>query len=202
MPLTQYVPKAMVEINGVSLISGLIRQLRPTVGNVSITVGYKGNELAKHVIEENVSAVYNTNNQGDCWWIFNTPMRFINEPVIVFVCDIIIDLDLNFIYNSYLSQRSPACMLIPIPVPENAGGHYIIGEGGFVQSFSRDCISDKLASGIFVVNPGRINQLLKNDEDTTDKLWNSLAGLKELRYSSNYQRRWGTVNTVEQLEAI
>lgn len=199
MPLTQYVPKAMVEINGVSLISGLIRQLKPAVKNIIVTAGYKGNDVAKHVFEENVSAVYNTNNQGDSWWLFNTPMQFINEPVIVFTCDLVVDLDLNFIYEHYISLGSPVCMLIPIVAPENVGGHFLVGEDNMVKSLSSDRVSNMLASGIFVINPCRVNALLTNG-DTADKIWSVLTNLGELRYSPYYQRKWGTVNTVEQLE--
>lgn len=176
MPLTRYILKAMVQINGNTLLSNLIKQLRPQVTNIFITAGYMGNDLAKHAMEEQVSAIYNTNNKDDGWWLFNTPMKFINEPVIVLACDLILDLDLEFIYNCYIEQGSPTCMLVPIMPVENAEGHYIHGDKGIVHRFSRTDRSGNFASGIFVINPCRVN-----------------AGIKQHRRNMEHpDQDWGT----------
>lgn len=202
LPLTQYIHKAMLQVNGATIIAGLIRQIKATIGNISVTVGHKGNELAKHAIEEGVSAIYNTSQQSDAWWLFNTPLRHVNEPVIVFACDLVVrDLQLDFIYRSYLEQGEPACMLVPVtPVPD-VTGDFITGSNGLVTTLSRTPPTGLLASGIFVINPFRINALLQN-ADNINQIWDLLVRIGQLHHSSLYPGSWSTVNTIEQLEAV
>lgn len=201
LPLTDYIPKAMVEVKGVTLIAGLIRQLRPAVSQVVVTVGYKGDRLAKHVIDEGVSAIFETTGKSDCWWVFNTLMRYVDEPVIVLACDLVVELDLKFIYDAYVSTGSPICMMIPIAVPGEAAGHFIIGEGGKVSQFSRKKISNLLASGIYVLNPRRVNEVVKCAENV-DQMWASLMQAGELFCSPTYVYNWYTIDTIEQLRQV
>ena len=80
-PLTNIIPKPMAPLWGSTLIANGIKKLVPHVPNLHITVGYKGAELAKHVIELGVHSVFNTEGKGNSWWIFNTLLASINEPV-------------------------------------------------------------------------------------------------------------------------
>ena len=65
MPLTEIVPKAMVPYNGSTLIAIGIDKIRKHIPNIYITVGYKGAMLAKHVIEHNVSGIFNTEGRDN-----------------------------------------------------------------------------------------------------------------------------------------
>ena len=87
MPLTDIVPKAMVPYNGSTLIATGISKIRKHIPNIYITVGYKGAMLAKHVIEHNVSAIFNTEGKDNAWWIFNTLLKHLDEPIFVLTCD-------------------------------------------------------------------------------------------------------------------
>src|SRR5262245_10638064 len=87
MPLTKDTSKAMITINNFPLIAHTIRQLIHVIPNVAITVGYKGSDLARFVIDEGSSMIFNTNGHGNAWWIFNTLMSHIDEPVLVLTCD-------------------------------------------------------------------------------------------------------------------
>ena len=60
MPLTKKIPKAMVKIKNQTLILKGIKRLHSYIKNIHITVGYKGSLLAKHVIENKVKSVINT----------------------------------------------------------------------------------------------------------------------------------------------
>ena len=77
MPITKKIPKAMVKIKNQTLILRGIKRLHKYIKNIHITVGYKGSLLAKHVIENNVKSVINTNKKGNAWWIFNFPFKLI-----------------------------------------------------------------------------------------------------------------------------
>ena len=56
-----------------------------------------------------VNSVFNTNNKGNSWWLYNTLMSKINEPILVLKCDNIFRIDFKKIYDEYINLKSPAC---------------------------------------------------------------------------------------------
>ncbi len=57
-----------------------IRRIRGHIDVIHITVGYKGPKLAEHVIDLGVDCVYNTSGKGNSWWIYNTMLKYLDEP--------------------------------------------------------------------------------------------------------------------------
>src|ERR1039457_1443066 len=94
-PLTDLIPKAMISYNGSTLISDGIEKVRKSIQNIHVTVGYKGEVLAQHVVQYNVSSVFTTHEKGNAWWVYNTIMKHLNEPVFVLTCDNVTDIDFN-----------------------------------------------------------------------------------------------------------
>jgi MurNAc alpha-1-phosphate uridylyltransferase len=201
MPMTLNLPKPMVEMTGETIISKSLKQLKEQVPKIAITVGYHGALLAKHVIEENVSAVFNTNGHGNCWWLFNTLMKYLNEPVLVLTCDNIVKIDISFIIDEYIRLGSPDCMFVPVGPVEGIEGDYIFGENNLVNSLSRERPTPFFCSGIQLLNPVAINRSIPECDDFND-LWNLLIESKKLYFSSIYPHPWYSINTIEQLLAI
>ena len=114
MPKTKRIPKAMVKIKNQTLILKGIKKIQKYIRNIHITVGYKGSLLAKHVIENKVNSVINTDKKGNTWWIFNFPFKHINQPVFVLTCDNITNIDFNLIEKDYVKKGKPECFLIPV----------------------------------------------------------------------------------------
>ena len=125
MPRTKKIPKAMVKIKNQTLILKGIKKIQKYIKNIHITVGYKGSMLAKHVIENKVNSVINTNKKGNAWWIFNFPFNQLNEPVFVLTCDNITNIDFNLIEKDYKKKNNPECFLIPVKPIKNLEGDYI-----------------------------------------------------------------------------
>ena len=201
MPLTDSIPKAMAKFGSSTLILNGINKVRKRIKNIHITVGYKKSDLAKYVIENDVSTVINTQGQGNSWWIFNSLLKNIDEPVFVLTCDNIIDLDFEILEKDYFEQGAPACMVVPvIPVP-GLEGDYIHEEDNFVKELNREKESEKYCSGIQIINPAKINKIVSREDDF-NKLWLKLIELKELKCSKIYPSKWYTVDTMEQLEKI
>jgi NDP-sugar pyrophosphorylase family protein len=201
MPLTDIVPKAMVPYNGSTLIATGIQKIRKHVPNIYITVGYKGAMLAKHVIEQNVTGIFNTEGKDNAWWIFNTLLKNLNEPVFVLTCDNVTELDFEMIADEYHSFDDPACMVVPVsPVP-GLEGDYILHKDNVVKRLSRHQPTDIYCSGIQVVHPAKINTLLKPVDNFYD-LWNALMELEQLYCSRTLPSKWFAVDTVEQLNKI
>ena len=104
-PITNTIPKAMAPIKGSTLIANGLAKLSKYFNNVHITVGYKGALLASHVIDLKVHTIFNTNQKGNSWWLYNTLMKKIDEPVFVLTCDNIFQISFQkLIYYCLLSH--------------------------------------------------------------------------------------------------
>ncbi len=201
MPLTNDIPKAMAKLGNTTLIANSIEKLKKSSLHIHITVGYRGAELAKHVIEHDVSSIFNTEGQGNAWWIFNTLMKDLNEPVLLLTCDNIIELNLDLIYKDYLSLNSPACMVVPVkPVP-GLEGDYIFHDKNRVIELNRHKPSEMYCSGIQLLNPAMINKYCTPTDDFYS-LWMQLIQQNQLFCSNIYPEKWFTVDTMEQLAIV
>ena len=199
MPKTKKIPKAMVKIKNQTLILKGIKKIQKYIKDIHITVGYKGSMLAKHVIENRVSSVINTDKKGNAWWIFNFPFKHINEPVFVLTCDNITNIDFNLIEKDYLKKGKPECFLIPVKPIKKLEGDFIHRKKNIVTNLSRKIKSDIYCSGIQVVNPYKINQIIKQTS-TFNQLWKKLIIKKKLKVSDVQPKKWFTIDNAFQLK--
>lgn len=200
-PLTDAIPKPMAPYNGTTLIARGIERLAHRLKHIYVTVGYKKAMLAQHVIEHGASAVFNTEGQGNCWWIYNTLLKHLDEPVLVLTCDNVVDLDFALLDESYRKLNSPACMLVPVrPVP-GLEGDFIYHENHVVTEISRLRETEIYCSGIQLLNPYRLNQITTGGESFYN-VWQQLIGQKQLLVSSVYPKKWFAVDTIEQLATL
>ena len=201
MPLTANIPKPMASFKDSTLIANAINRIHSHIGNIHITVGYKGAALAQHVIEHGVSSIFNTEGKGNAWWIFNTLMRNLDEPVLVLTCDNVVELDIDLISKDYRSFNNPACMVVPVKPVKGLDGDFIIHNNNCVTELNRHKPSDIYCSGIQVLNPVRINSLC-NPSDDFYSVWAQLIALKQLYSSNVYPKKWYAVDTLEQLDQV
>ena len=198
MPKTKKIPKAMVKIKNQTLILKGIKKIQKYIKNIHITVGYKGSMLAKHVIEHRVSSVINTDKKGNAWWIFNFPFKYINEPVFVLTCDNITKIDFNLIEKDYIKKGSPECFLVPVKPVDKLEGDYIHKKKNLVISLSRKKKSEIYCSGIQIINPYKINKIMKNKYNF-NQVWTRLIAKKKLKVSDILPRKWFTIDKISQL---
>jgi NDP-sugar pyrophosphorylase family protein len=199
VPLTNDIPKAMAKYRNTTLIANSIDHLKKNSQHIYITVGYKGADLAKHVIENDVSGILNTEGKGNAWWIFNTLIKHLDEPVLVLTCDNIIDLDMDRIYEDYVSMNKPACMVVPVKPVDGLEGDYIFHDNNRVTELNRFKPSDSYCSGIQLLNPALINKHCTTTEDFYS-VWTQLIEKNMLYCSRVYPKKWFTVDTMAQLE--
>jgi len=197
-PLTNVIPKPMAPLWGSTLIANGIEKLLPHIPNLHITVGYKGSDLAKHVIELGVHSVFNTEGKGNSWWIFNTLMKLVNEPVLVLTSDNVTDLNIKLLLSEYERLNSPACMVVPVLPVEGLVGDYIHHKNNLVLKLDRYDPTATYCSGIQVLNPAKINDLMDPVEDFGE-CWSALIEKNQLFSSSVLPEKWFTVDTLEQL---
>ena len=200
-PLTDKIPKAMIKFKQSTLISRGINKLKKKFKNIHISVGYKGPILAKHLIENNVSTIFNTEGHGNCWWIFNTIIKYLNKPILVLTCDNITNIDFKKIEKDYLKKNSPPCMLIPVNPIKDLDGDYIFHKNNIVHNLSRNKISNIYCSGIQILNPFIINKIIKPCVDF-NLLWKNLIKKKRLLVSDQMPKKWFTVDNIKQFKRL
>ncbi len=201
MPLTASIPKPMVSFRDTTLIAHAIGKIHHHIPNIHITVGYKGADLARHVIEHGVSSIFNTEGKGNAWWLFNTLVKNLDEPVLVLTCDNVVELDLELIGKDYESFNNPACMVVPVKPVEGLDGDFIFHENNCVTELNRHKPSDIYCSGIQVLNPSLVNKLCSPAEDFY-AVWKQLIGQRQLYSSNIYPKTWYAIDTLEQLGEI
>jgi len=200
-PLTEAIPKPMAPYNGTTLIARGISRLAERIEHIHVTVGYKKAMLAQHVIEHGARSVFNTEGRGNCWWLYNTLLKSLDEPMFVLTCDNVVDINFDLLEKSYLSLGSPVCMLVPVrPVP-GLDGDYVFHENNIVTEITRLKPAEIYCSGIQVLNPYRLNQITREAESFYDA-WQQLINQRQLCVSSVYPDKWFAVDTIEQLTTL
>lgn len=200
-PLTDDIPKPMAPYAGSTLIANGIEKIRDRVSHIHVTVGYKKAMLAQHVIEHGACSVFNTEGHSNSWWIYNTLLKDLDQPIYVLTSDNVVDLDFDLIEENYHALGNPACMLVPVKPVEGLEGDYIFHDNHLVTELNRYKPSDIYCSGIQILNPARVNELTVEGEDFYS-VWHQLIEKKQLKSSSVYPKKWFTVDTVAQLTAL
>ncbi len=201
MPLTQTIPKPLAPYLDSTLIAEGIKQIRPFIPNIHITVGYKGNIVAKYVIDQGVRSVLNTSGKDNAWWVYNTLLKHLNEPVLVLTCDNVIRLEFEKLVEEYFRMKQPACMIVPVEPITNLEGDYLFTTGNVVDKIDRHQVSDIYCSGIQIINPYQINKKTKAVENFYD-LWSQLIKVEGVLVSSVYPSSWYSVDTIEHLREV
>ena len=212
-PLTDQIPKAMAPLGESTLISEGIKKLKKQIKNVHITVGYKGAMLASHVIEKDVSSVINTEGKGNSWWIYNSLIKELDEPICMQENDsclfineaegIIADeMDFSSFAQEYNKFGSPACMLVPVKPVLGIDGDFILKDkNNLVLEISRDKISNLYSSGIQIINPKKINEITDN-ADNFSEVWSQLIKQRQLVCSKKILDKWYSVDNLTQIKEL
>jgi NDP-sugar pyrophosphorylase family protein len=200
-PLTDFIPKPMAPLWGSTLIANGISRITPHLENLHITVGYKGSDLAKHVIELGVSSVINTEGKGNAWWIFNSLLKNLDEPILVMTADNVTDFDIDRLLAEYKRLNYPTCMLVPVVPVTNLEGDFIHHKNNLVFELDRNKPAESYCSGIQILNPKNINSVME-EKDDFNEVWKELMDTKNLFVSSVYPDKWFTVDTMESLNQV
>lgn len=201
MPLTDSMPKAMAPFRGTTLIAEGIERIRAHIPFIHVTVGYRGAMLAEHVIQHGASTVFNTHGHGNCWWVYNTFLSILDEPICVMTCDNVVDLDFELLQADYDALGRPACMIVPVKPIAGLDGDFIFQDNQIVTRLDRHAPAPTYCSGIQVMNPQRV-RCLTEEVDDFSALWEQLISQTQLRASRVYPKEWFSVDTIEQLKEL
>jgi NDP-sugar pyrophosphorylase family protein len=197
-PLSDVVPKPMAPYQGTTLIAQGMKSIRAHVDHTHITVGYKKAMLAEHVIQEGAASALNTEGQSNSWWIYNTLLAHLREPLFVLTCDNVTELDFELLSRNYFEIGAPACMVVPVHPVKGLEGDYIFRQGRIVTALDRNRPNDIYCSGIQVLNPALVHQYAPEQGDFYH-LWKQLISAKQLLVADVYPKKWISIDTFEQL---
>ena len=200
-PLTKKIPKGLIKFKQTSLIANGIKKLKKFIDFIHISVGYKGPILAKHLIEEKVSSIINTDKKGNSWWIFNSIFKSFDSPLYVLTCDNVTNIDFKKIEKDYYKKGQPICMIIPTKPIKGLAGDYIFRKKNIIQGLSRKVKSDIYCTGIQVLNPKKINDKIKSTNDF-NIIWKRLIKIKQLYVSDVMPKKWYTVDNVDNYKKL
>jgi NDP-sugar pyrophosphorylase family protein len=198
-PLTEYVPKAMALADGRTLLETTVEKYQGQGMNIHLTVGYKREVLSPFALNLGVNTLVDTNAKGNSWWIYNTLLSYIDEPVMVLTCDSLMDIDLDALEKNYNDFGQPACMLLPVQPKEGFDGDYIHHKNGKIIAMNRTEKTDLYGSGCQVLNPKKITELTTPADDFLD-VWSQLMAKEQLFCANFTAENWFTFDTVEQLK--
>ena len=200
-PLTKKIPKGLIKFKQTSLIANGIKKLKKYIDFIHISVGYKGPILAKHLIEEKVSSIINTDKKGNSWWIFNSIFKSFDSPLYVLTCDNVTNIDFKKIEKDYYKKGQPICMIIPTKPIKGLAGDYIFRKKNIIKGLSRKVKSDIYCTGIQVLNPKKINDKIMSTGDF-NILWKRLIKIKQLYVSDVMPKKWYTVDNVDNYKKL
>jgi NDP-sugar pyrophosphorylase family protein len=198
-PLTDYIPKALVKVDGIPLINNSIELL--TKHNIDIYVTY--NYLPSMIfdkINSKVKGFINTTNQDNSYFIFNSFIKYLNEPIIIITCDLKIELDLHKLYDDYINNGSPSTMIVGTLPKDNIAGDYIFhDENNLITSLDRYNESEKYCCGVQIINPFKINQKCLPTNNFYG-VWESLINKKDIKVSNISPDLWCSYDDLTQIK--
>lgn len=202
-PITDYIPKALIKYSdSKTLIERHIDTFQQYSIDVHVTVGHKSEMLIPILLKNHVGSIINTSGQDNSWWIYNSLLSNLNEPVLITTCDSVIDIDVQLLYDEYVKFGSPACVVVPVKCIKGIEGDFITkNKNGLITKLSRENKTDIYCSGIQILNPFKINQIT-NPESNFFNVWSQLIQKKEMYCSDNFPENWYSIDTIEQLNNL
>ena len=186
-PVTNHIPKALVEVDGQPLINHVLNMVSETTKYV--TYGHKS-EILFDNIKLDVEGFINTTTKDNSYFLYNSFVKHIDEPIIVSPCDMVIEIDLNKVYTDYLTLGSPPIMVIGVNPVKGVEGDFIqYDENNVISQLSRTINSDKYCSGLQIINPYKVNQLTQKSENFYG-VWKQLMEINKLKASNITPTKW------------
>jgi NDP-sugar pyrophosphorylase family protein len=198
LPLTQYIPKGLIQIKGKSLIDYVIDFLRQNgIEQIYVTYSYKSEQILTH-LKDKVNGFINTTNKDNSYFLYNSFIKYINEPVICMPCDIIVDINLKKVYKNFLELHSPVHSIIPVNVKKGISGDYITASNNIITKLDRKKNTGIYASGVQIINPYSVNKLTKA-EDNFSNVWNQLISQKQLHLLDIKPDTWQAYDNIKDI---
>jgi NDP-sugar pyrophosphorylase family protein len=199
-PVSDYVPKPLVKVHGIPLIDHCIDIIRKCgISSIYVTYGYKSELLVPH-IEKRVDGFINTIGQNNTYFLNHTIIKHIDRPIVIMPCDIIMDIAMETIYNECISRGSIGSYILPVKYKKGMNPDFIRHDASLkITEIGRSFKTDCCASGLQVITPRQINDLITSADGEWNDIWKKLIDGKSLGVLSAYVKKWETYDTLDQI---
>jgi len=198
-PITEEIPKALVEVNEKPLIEYVIDQLNVNSINTYVTYGYKSDVLLPRLANK-VAGFINTNGKENAAVLKTTLVRNFSDPIVVVPCDVIFEIDFYKLYKEYINLAdftNCSGMIVPVKHFNGISADYVsMTDDRIITSIRRDISTDICASGIQIIDPKAVYH---KQCHTFYEYWNQLILEEKLYCSSQFPRKWKAYDTVNDL---
>ena len=196
-PLTQEIPKPLLQVQGKTLLEHQINFLKNHVDSVAVTVGYMAEKVSQCALKIGADYIFQNNSGGNANWLNARIMRGFNSPVVIITCDNLMEVNLGDIEAE--SKTSPERSYLVSRIPESGiKGDRIVQTNGKVESISQDESISLLGTGLQVINPGTLNP--KKEFASFHDVWNDLIINQSLYVSGSQPSKWVAIDTPSDLE--
>ena len=198
-PITNYIPKALVEVSGRPLINHVFNMVGDS--KKYVTYGHKSDVLFNN-IKLDVDGFINTTGKDNAYFLYNSFVKHINEPIIVSPCDMIMDIDMEKVYEDYVALGNPTIMVVGVePIKEVEGDFVEYNITNNITNLTREKTTDRYCSGLQIINPHRINNITKKCDNFYD-VWKQLMDIGHLKISNVTPNEWRCYDNIEQTKSI
>lgn len=196
-PITNYVPKALVEVGGKSLIEYVFEMVDGT--EKYVTYGHKS-ELLFNETKLDVSGYINTTGKDNAYFLYNSFVKHINEPIIVSPCDMVMDIDMEKVYENYVALDNPTIMVVGVkPIKDIEGDFVEYNTTNNITNLTREKTTDRYCSGLQIINPYRLNELTSKCDNFYD-VWKQLMEISHLKISNITPNNWSCYDDYKNID--
>lgn len=198
LPLTKDTPKALIKVGGIPLIYNSINLLKKYKIDTYVTYNYQCLSLFND-LHDKVKGFVNTLNQDNSYFLFNSFVKYLDEPILIMPCDIVTDIDFNKLFENYVELGSPVGMLVSTnPIKGVAGDFITYDNNNLIKFLSRVEETDKYCTGIQIINPKKLNNFTEDKNNFYD-VWNFLIRTENLKVSDLIPSTWCSYDDIKQI---
>ncbi len=201
-PLTDYWPKALVEINSRPLIthtfdsfhkSGFFPQVHVTIGHLS--------HLVTKELNGRVSSFIDTKGRSNTWFLFNSLIKNIHDDIIYVPCDLVFEIDWVELYLETVMGYDAPIGIVTVPYKDGTEADFVTSYNGKCKKIDRAHNTGVCASGIQIINPRKINNIFrhKSKPSTFNEIWEELIKREELTVFKTQPSSWKAYDRLNQI---
>jgi len=196
-PLTDKVPKPLLEVNGKTLLEHQISFLKNFVDSIAVTVGYLSEKVAQGALRNDADFILQNGLKGNANWLNYPIIRRLNSPIVVITCDNL--MELNFVDLEIEAEKSrDSNYLVTRKSDLDISGDKVLHTDGLVRSIKENLDSPLLATGLQVINPSTLSP--REVFDDFHEVWDDLISRQLLRISRNHPTKWAAIDTPSDLK--
>lgn len=196
-PLTNEVPKPLLEVHGKTLLEHQIDFLKHYVDSIAVTIGYKSEIVSQRALQYGADFIFQNNRGGNANWLNSSFLRKLRSPIIVITCDNLMDVNLMDVELESMSSQDLS-YLVARESESEIKGDRILQKEGCVTSISQDNKIASLATGLQIINPGTLSPELTFDN--FHEVWDDLISKQSLYVSRSQPTKWAAIDTLLDLE--